>query len=316
MTYLNRLSGQKETAKALLLGTVKEQNLYPYVFVDAAIEIEDFRMSEEEKIQLDKQIETEFGIKKVVGWFLSSKEKPVIYNQEVLDIYKQLFQEENQVLLVADSLEDELTAFFMEEEILTEQPGYFIYYEKNVPMQKRLIQTSTEKTEKMEENVEDHAIQRFRKLVKQKKTEKEAEEEQKQGWMTYIAGGFLVMTVLALGVTIVYNYDRMKQVEQSLAILSDHVDSQREYVTDQADSAEAVISHMKNVTEDTVEDTENLTVEEEIVTENSVQTVAETEKNIETEQNSETETEEKHQPEDASANGSKSGKSVLYDKGW
>lgn len=111
-TYLNRLSGQKETAKALLLGTVKEQNLYPYVFVDAAIEIEDFRMSEEEKIQLDKQIETEFGIKKVVGWFLSSKEKPVIYNQEILDIYKQLFQEENQVLLVADSLEDELTAFF------------------------------------------------------------------------------------------------------------------------------------------------------------------------------------------------------------
>ena len=126
VTYLNRLSGQKETAKALLLGTVKEQNLYPYVFVDAAIEIEDFRMSEEEKIQLDKQIETEFGIKKVVGWFLSSKEKPVIYNQEILDIYKQLFQEENQVLLVADSLEDELTAFFMEEEILTEQPGYFI----------------------------------------------------------------------------------------------------------------------------------------------------------------------------------------------
>ena len=46
-----------------------------------------------------------------------------------------------------------------------------------------------------------------------------------------------------------------------------------------------------------MEDTENLTVEEEIVTENSVQTVAETEKNIETEQNSETE--EKHQPEDA-----------------
>ena len=141
----------------------------------------------------------------------------------------------------------------MEEEILTEQPGYFIYYEKNVPMQKRLIQTGAEKTEKMEENVEDHAIRCFRKLVKQKKTEKEAEEEQKQGWMTYIAGGFLVMTVLALGVTIVYNYDRMKQVEQSLAILSDHVDSQREYVTDQADSAEAVISHMKNAAEDTAE---------------------------------------------------------------
>lgn len=294
VTYLNRLSDQKETAKALLLGTVKEQNLYPYVFVDAAMEIEDFRMDEEQKIRLDQQLEKEFGIKKVVGWFFSSRETPVRYNQEVLDIYKQQFQGEDQVLLVSDPLEDELTAFFMEDEILTEQPGYFIYYEKNTPMQKLLIQNNIQNTDEKSEKVEDHAIERFRKIVKLKKTEKEAEEEQRHGWMTYIAGGFLVMTVLALGVTIIYNYDRMKQVEQSLAILSDHVDSQREYVTDQAEPAESVISHMQETTEtelttytdwDTeteTADTDHVTVEEETLTGTTISIQPETEQQVPT----------------------------------
>lgn len=287
VTYLNRLSNQKETAKALLLGTVKEQNLYPYVFVDAAIEIEEFHMDEKQKIQLEQQIEKEFGIKKIVGWFFSSREKPVIYDREILDTYKQLFQEENQVLLVSDPLEEELTAFFLEDEILTEQPGYFIYYEKNTAMQKLLIQNNLEQTTEKTEQVEDHAIRRFRKKLNLKKTEKEVEEEQRHGWMTYIAGGFLVMTVLALGVTIIYNYDRMKQVEQSLAILSDHVDSQREYVTDQTGETESVISYITENTELDWNESESMTTENEAVTDASVNTQPETESKENEEQSEE-----------------------------
>ena len=120
VTYLNRLSEQKESAKAILLGSVKEKNLYPYIFVDAAIEIEDFRMDQEQKEMLEKQIRKEFGIKRTVGWFFSSKEAPIIYNQEVLDTFRQFFGEENQVLLVQDPLEEDLTAFFLEDEILAE----------------------------------------------------------------------------------------------------------------------------------------------------------------------------------------------------
>lgn len=75
------------------------------------------------------------------------------------------------------------------------------------------------------------------------------------------------MTILALGVTIIYSYDRMKQVEQNLAILSNHVDSQKEYVTDQPESAEEVVSHIKDVTEETeTMSLEDITVEEETLT--------------------------------------------------
>ncbi len=267
VTYLNRLAGEKDVAKAILIGTVKEQNLYPYIFIDGAVEVEDCHLDQKQKEEFEKKIEMEFGIRKIMGWFFSSKEGPVIYDQEVLDTYRQFFAEENQVLLVSDPLEEELNAFFMEDEMLTELPGYQIYYEKNLPMQNRLIEKNIGKSKGKGAENKDDAIHRFRELVKLKKTEKEAEEEKKNGWLTYIASGFLVMTVLALGVTIIYSYDRMKQVEQSLAILSNHVDSQKEYVTDQPESAEEVISHIKDVTEETeTVSLEDITVEEETLT--------------------------------------------------
>lgn len=267
VTYLNRLADEKDVARAILIGTVKERNLYPYIFIDGAVEVEDYHMDEKQREEFEKKIEMEFGIRKIMGWFFSSKEGPVIYNQEVLDTYHQFFAEENQVLLVSDPLEEELNAFFMEDEMLTEQPGYQIYYEKNLPMQNRLIEKNIGKSQEKGTENKDDAIHRFRELVKLKKTEKETEEEKKNGWLTYIASGFLVMTILALGVTIIYSYDRMKQVEQNLAILSNYVDSQKEYVTDQPESAEEVISHIKDVTEETeTMSLEDITVEEETLT--------------------------------------------------
>ena len=267
VTYLNRLADEKDVARAILIGTVKERNLYPYIFIDGAVEVEDYHMDEKQREEFEKKIEMEFGIRKIMGWFFSSKEGPVIYNQEVLDTYRQFFAEENQVLLVSDPLEEELNAFFMEDEMLTEHPGYQIYYEKNLPMQNRLIEKNIGKSQEKGTENKDDAIHRFRELVKLKKTEKETEEEKKNGWLTYIASGFLVMTILALGVTIIYSYDRMKQVEQNLAILSNHVDSQKEYVTDQPESAEEVVSHIKDVTEETeTMSLEDITVEEETLT--------------------------------------------------
>lgn len=299
VTYLNRLSEQKESAKAILLGSVKEKNLYPYIFVDAAIEIEDFRMDQEQKEMLEKQIRKEFGIKRTVGWFFSSKEAPIIYNQEVLDTFRQFFGEENQVLLVQDPLEEDLTAFFLEDEILTEQAGYQIYYEKNLLMQNRIMNGLNGEKQQQSENVKDDAIHRFRELIKLKKAEKDDLKGKKNVWATYVAGGFLMMTVLALGVTIIYNYDRMKQVEQSLALLTNQGDSQKEFVTDQA---EAVMFHMEE--EQISETQESMATEEETFTVSQLQSVAETESQEQTEETTQKETET--EPDEA-ANGTVTG---------
>lgn len=307
VTYLNQLADQKECARALLLGSIKEENLYPYIFVDAAIEVDEFRMDDVQKEEIRKKTESTFGVKEIVGWFVSSKEAPVQYNQELLDVYKQVFFKENQVLMTADPSEEELLAFFLEDEILTEQAGYMIYYEKNIPMQNLLIER---KQGNPQEKVEDDAIHRFRKIIKIKKKEKEEEKAEKNGWLNYIASGFLAMTVLALGVTIIYSYDRMKQVEQSLATLTSHVDSQIEYVTDQTESAEAVAAQIKEKGE--TEQEESLVVEEEELTGTAIQKTAETESEIMTETKTDTETERKTEPEDAVRTANNAGARASY----
>lgn len=108
-----------------------------------------------------------------------------------------------------------------------------------------------------------------------------------------------MMTVLALGVTIIYNYDRMKQVEQSLALLTNQGDSQKEFVTDQA---EAVMFHMEE--EQISETQESMATEEETFTVSQLQSVAETESQEQTEETTQKETET--EPDEA-ANGTVTG---------
>lgn len=242
VTYLNHVAEKKEPAKALLLGTVKERNLYPYIFIDAAVEVDDFRMDDEKRKETEKQIEKNFGIKNVVGWFFSSRETPFVMNHEVIEVYQECFSGENQVLMVLEAEGEELIAFFLEDEVVVEQPGYSIYYEKNQPMQNLLISQSEGKSMEEEEAGKDDVIHRFRKIIRRYQSNQETPE--KGGRLSYVAGGFLVMTMLALGVTMIYNYDRMKEVEKSLALLTGNVESQAEYITETVETAEPVMLHI------------------------------------------------------------------------
>lgn len=288
MTYLQQLGDENNQGMALLLGTVKEKNLFPYIFIDSALEVSHFHQSEEEKEEVRRRISKFFGSKNIVGWFICAQESPFSLNQELLDIYKEEFARENQVLVVYDKAEEECFVFLMEEETPVEQPGYYIYFEKNVPMQNYMVENNKGKAVENENAEKDSAIHLFRKLVKEKQS---AQETVKMGKLGYAVSGFLVMTILALGVTIIYNYDKMRDVENNLAKLTGNVESQREYVTDEVQPV------MVNIEDDTEKETKEEqqesvkeTVQQEEVTESYI--IEELEEETEKMSDSETEKEE------------------------
>ena len=90
-----------------------------------------------------------------------------------------------------------MNAFFMEDEMLTEQPGYQIYYEKNLPMQNRLIEKNIGKSREKGAENKDDAIHRFRELVKLKKTEKEM-----PGYLNYKRKIEIIRTLAYFGIVI------------------------------------------------------------------------------------------------------------------
>ena len=241
VTFLNRLE-EKGQKKAILLGEIRERNHCMYIFADGALEVESFYMDEEAKEGILENMRTYFSGKRVVGWFLVSEESPFVMKREIIDIFEKEFPGEDQILLIKDPVEKETTVFMMEDGIPAEQPGYYIYYDKNPAMQEYLIAENRGASVDGGTKGKDEAIKRFRRIIK-KKTPGPEEQGWKPGRFARLAGGFLVMTVLSLGVTMIYHYDRMKEVEKSLARLTSNVDSQIEYVTD--DSAAPVMLHIE-----------------------------------------------------------------------
>lgn len=244
ITFLEKLAEEGKNKKAVLFGEVREWEFLPYIFINGALEVETFYLDSGAREKLQEQIGKYFGTKRIVGWFLASEESPFVMRGEIVDTFRTEFPGENQVLIVRDQEEKETALFMMEDEHPMEQGGYYIYYEKNPSMQEYMISRNDGKSVEQEEPVKDDAIRRFRKIIKNKK-----KPEKKAAWqpgrMAYLAGSFLAVTVLALGATMVYNYDKMKEVERSLARLTNNVDSQSSYLGDDENAAQVML-HMDN----------------------------------------------------------------------
>lgn len=266
ITYLNQLVEKEEPGKAILLGEVREEHQCIYIFVNGALEVDSFFVEETEREKLLENIQLYFEGKQVVGWFWPSEDSPFVMKKEILEIFEREFPGENQILLVKDIQEEETELFMMEDEIPTEQPGYYIYYDKNDAMQTYMISNNEGRQVDAEEQVKDDAIKSIRKIIKNKKNHLK-KPELKIDRIGKLAGGFLMMTVMALGITVIYNYDRMKEVEKSLSRLTDNVESQIEYVTDDFGESTAVMLHIEETEKESATDLIMETTETEAMTE-------------------------------------------------
>ncbi|SDH24915.1 LysM peptidoglycan-binding domain-containing protein [Marvinbryantia formatexigens] len=244
ITFLEKISAEDAQKKAVLLGEVHEPEQYPCIFVSGAIEADSLSMDEGERGALQEKIQRCFAGKSVVGWFMTAEESPVCKVPEMKEIFQKEFPGEDQVLIVRDAQEEETSVFRMEGDEPVMQPGFYIYYDKNPAMQEYMIAQSGGKSVEKEEPVKDDAIKRFRKIIKEKKKMPQIAIPAK-GRLVYLTGGLLVVTVLALGVTMVYNYDKMKEVEQNLARLTSNVDSQSSYLEEDAEAAQVML-HMED----------------------------------------------------------------------
>ena len=264
ITYLNRLTQKGGNGKAMLLGEVREQHQCMYIFVNGAVEVESFYMEDSARETVLEKVRQYFGGKCVVGWFWESEESPFVMKKEIVEIFEREFPGEAQILLVKDSQEEETTVFMMEEDIPAEQPGYYIYYDKNEAMQAFLIAQNEGKSVDEKDPVKDDALKSVRRIIKNKKLHLE-KPELKIGKIGRMAGGVLMMTVLALGITVIYNYDRMREVEKSLARLTDNMESQMEYVTDDFGETTPVMLHIEETETEAVQKEENSEQQTEII---------------------------------------------------
>lgn len=228
ITYLNQFSGKDISVPkvAVLMGQAvsAEEN---YIFISGAIDVEEIEIDSEgitftEQVwgSIYEKIKEYFDQLEIVGWFLSVPGFPVNINETIVKTHLDNFAGNQKVFMMSEPIEKEDAFYSYEQGELVKQPGYYIYYEKNNAMQSYMISRHEEEGEESAEVVEDYAARHFRTIVQEKR---EYSQQKRITAFMYSISSFLVMVVLIIGITMMNNYDKMKNMEAALQNISKNV---------------------------------------------------------------------------------------------
>jgi phage tail protein X len=223
VTYLNYIArpGSTEVRGAVLVGEKKTTEQGDAVFISGAVDAQNIefdmnecRFTEEIWSEIYEEIKDYFPDLTVVGWFLSRMGFSTAINDRIEKLHIDNFPGSDKVLYVTDSLESEDAFYVYERGQMVRQKGYYIYYAKNEQMKNYII------SKRGEENTEEkNDIRRkdseLLKSYREKNKQLQEERENSVG-LGYVAGGFLALAVLAMGVTIAGNYKKMQNMEVSI----------------------------------------------------------------------------------------------------
>lgn len=251
VTYMHQLANDRkegtQRSAAILLGEVQRAGKNRYIFINGALAVDELDFGEEMWDKVQQQMMEYFDGREIVGWYLGEEESTLIATEEMQRIHESQFPGEDQILILRDFTENESAVFALESGRLVAQRGYYIYYEKNIMMQEYMVACNKDRSVEEETEVKDDAVQSFRKKIAEEKKEKKEKQENKESdkqpittKLLYAASSFLVLTVLIIGVTLINNYDKMKDMEMALAGISESMGGKGNGAEGSTDSVSAM----------------------------------------------------------------------------
>lgn len=274
-TFLHSAAFEGECQKrgAILLGRSEMSQDIRYTFISGAISCDQF-IFQNDGILFDencweyiyKEIKQYFDNQEIVGWFLGLTGFPMELTPMVESCHRKYFAGRDKVLFLSEPSEGEDVFFAFEQGILQKKEGYYIYYEKNLPMQEYMvsnrersralggdlsarsgqipeegssldaafladvdgqlkngpekdIQQDTEPgtVEREPLSSAEQAIQNYRSMILERK---ESRSRKKMSGLLYTAAASAMVILCVIGITTLNNYEKMKGVEEALAVMS------------------------------------------------------------------------------------------------
>lgn len=217
-TYLCRISNEDSSKgrAAILLGQANWKDGKTYLFIKSAVALHDIEVSEEHFAftkeawrQVYEENKKFFPDQEIVGWFLSLPGCTMELHEGICKMHLNHFGGNEKVLMVMEPVEKEEAFFRYEEGRLARQEGFYVYYEKNEPMQNFLIEQNKYAKEKSEK-VEDQAVRTFRKKVEEKTKGKRGG---KLAPVFRAASASVAAAILIAGIFYLNNYEKLKKTD-------------------------------------------------------------------------------------------------------
>lgn len=249
-TYLKRLypTGKQTLRAGVLLGSMEQHDGTPYIFVDGALEMEDLETDGEKLIFSESSwkkayqgIEESFPKRTIQGWFLcagpGSQLSPLNYWKQ----HNQFFAGKNQIMYLNQGLDGEESIYITSEDGFYRLRGHYIYYERNQMMQDYMI--TRKDVRRIESGSHEHVIKDFRQRMVSRR--EQADMHQSTANALGMLCGVLSVAVLAGGVVLFNNYNKMQKMESVIAsVLPAGVSDWDEYQKQKAQEPDFVIEEM------------------------------------------------------------------------
>lgn len=225
-TYLGRIAGEDlaQGKIAILLGQSNWLDGVTYIFIRSALQIEGMEVNAEhisftEEIwgTLNDEIQGNFPGQEIVGWMFSMPGFSMEITDTIYRTHLNYFGGNDKVLFLMEPAEREEAFFYYENGHMSKQKGYYIYYERNEPMQEYMIARCQNMPMEDKEVVGDKAVQDFRKTIHKKREEQEKQEQGKVSKVMYAASACLLIGVLAVGANYLNNFQKMKEARQNIS---------------------------------------------------------------------------------------------------
>jgi LysM repeat protein len=236
-TFMARIAGQEsEVRVGLLLGKSNWMDGVTYIFIRSALLMENMEASLEhisftDEIWQQAEAETErcFLGQQVVGWFFVMPECPMELTDMLYRTHLNYFGGNDKLLYMMEPLEKEEVFFHYENGCMSRQKGFYLYYDKNTPMQEYMIRMNKNIPIEKKEEVKDKAVQDFRKIISGKPV-KETPEKSGGFSLLHAVGTCVVIGAVAVGITYLNNAQETQEtsVETQQTVLREEETKDRE----------------------------------------------------------------------------------------
>ena len=258
-TFFNQLcdKAEQEMIGAFLVGETVQEDDQDYIYVYGAIRMKELGVKGKDFIVGDhvwkhacETCKEYFGNAEILGWFITGGEHSLEVNHNINKIHQKYFPREKSIFVTKNARDKEEKFYIYKYRDMMECSGHYVYYEKNVEMQNYMISTRKKVGFTPSEIIEDRVTKNFRSIIREKN--EKTEQKNHSRWV-YATSTFLVLVIVVIGVTMLNNYDKMQNVQNSIDALSGESSKENEDET-----VEALGENVTGELEEDEEPTENV----------------------------------------------------------
>lgn len=256
-TYLNQYANSdKENPQiAILLGKYYKHKNEKILLISASVKTNNYS-NEKNEIELTNETwayiyekaKEFFEEYEILGWMFSHPGYSIGITENIEKIHVNNFIESNKALMIIDPVEKENAFYIYEQNRLKYQTGYYIYYERNERMHKYMLKNPII-IKKENPEPEEEVLINYKKHLQNRRQEV---YHKRLINMLYVASGTLVVIVLVIGIALLNNYDKMRNLEVAMSNLTnDFMNKDNKQVQDiniQGGENNKVIEDINNTT--------------------------------------------------------------------